>query len=175
MTNEKFLYFSFGSNLSIERIRINNKSANFFCVGVLKGYRFAFQGYSKYWKGSTANIYPDQQSQVYGILWEMDQNDLENLDRQELHYTRIEVEVNKVNSDESYTCWTYTEENHYKQLVDEDGRNDRPSLKYKQLVINGAKLNQFPDYYLKMLEDYDDNGEINCGPQLKSLDNQIKI
>ena len=55
----KFHYFSFGSNLSLERIRINNKSAEFFCVGLLKDFKLTFQRYSNFWKGSTANIQSD--------------------------------------------------------------------------------------------------------------------
>ena len=63
----KFHYFSFGSNLCVDRIRINNKSAEFFCVGLLKGYKFAFQRHSNYWKGATANILRD--SDEVSLLW----------------------------------------------------------------------------------------------------------
>ena len=50
-----------------------------------------------------------QQSEVYGIIWLLDESDLKNLDRQELNYERIEVNVQKVGTDEFYKCWTYTQ------------------------------------------------------------------
>ena len=59
--SDKFYYFSFGSNLSLERIRINNKSAEFFCVGLLKDFKLTFQRYSNFWKGATANILKEPQ------------------------------------------------------------------------------------------------------------------
>lgn len=61
MTADKFFYFSYGSNLSLERIRINNPSANFFCVGLLKGFKFTFNKFSNFWKGATANIVLSEQ------------------------------------------------------------------------------------------------------------------
>ena len=55
------------------------------------------------------NLQSLAQSEVYGIVWLLDQTDLANLDRQELHYERIEVQVQKVGTDEFYKCWTYTQ------------------------------------------------------------------
>ena len=45
-STEKFLYFAFGSNLSSERIRIQNPSAKFVSVALLNDYRLHFNGYS---------------------------------------------------------------------------------------------------------------------------------
>lgn len=41
----------------------------------------------------------------------------------------------------------------------------KPSLKYKNLVVNGAKLNKFPEHYVRMVEAIEDNGETDCGPK----------
>lgn len=42
----------------------------------------------------------------------------------------------------------------------------KPSLKYKNIVVNGAKMNKFPGDYVRMIEAIEDNGEVNCGPDL---------
>lgn len=93
------------------------------------------------------------------MIWTLDESDLQNLDKQELHYERIEVNVQKMNSDEFYKCWTYTQLKSPKQDIP-----TKPSLKYKNLVINGSKLNKFPEYYIKFLENIEDNGIMDCGP-----------
>jgi hypothetical protein len=36
---------------------------------------------SQRWKGASANILPDAESHVYGVLWEIKISDLVNLDR----------------------------------------------------------------------------------------------
>lgn len=97
------------------------------------------------------------ESEVYGIIWELDQIDLANLDRQELHYQRIEVNVQQTTTGESFKCWTYTQTAEHHRDVGMD--THKPSLKYKQLVLKGAKLNAFPEHYLKALEAFEDNGK----------------
>lgn len=63
--------------------------------------------------------------------------------------------------DEYHKCWTYVQ---VKGLPTQD-QAVKPSEKYKQLVVTGAKLNKFPDNYLRMLESFESNGIIDCGPK----------
>ena len=92
----KFLYFAFGSNLLAERIHIKNPSAVFRSVGKVKGYKLDFGYFSQRWQGGAATITEDPDSTVYGIIWELNQEHQETLDKQEsvpTVYRRIQVEV----------------------------------------------------------------------------------
>ena len=92
----KFLYFAFGSNLLAERIHIKNPSAVFKSTGKVEGYKLDFGRYSKRWKGDVATITKDVNSEVYGVIWELDVEHQKTLDQQESVpdvYRRIQVEV----------------------------------------------------------------------------------
>ena len=92
----KFLYFAFGSNLLAERIHIKNPSAAFKSTGKVEGYKLDFGRYSKRWKGDVATITKDVNSEVYGVIWELDVEHQKTLDQQESVpdvYRRIKVEV----------------------------------------------------------------------------------
>ena len=45
-SSNSFLYFAFGSNLSSERIRVQNPSAQYVASAVLDGYQLDFKTYS---------------------------------------------------------------------------------------------------------------------------------
>ena len=45
-SSNSFLYFAFGSNLSSERIRVQNPSAKYVASAVLDGYQLDFKTYS---------------------------------------------------------------------------------------------------------------------------------
>lgn len=90
MTKGKFYYFGFGSNLLERRIKIQNPSAQRYAVGKLKGYRLDFADssvdkiyYSQTWNGVPATIIEDANSLVYGAVWTIDNDQIEELDKQE--------------------------------------------------------------------------------------------
>merc|ERR1711872_430943 len=64
-----FLYFAFGSNLSSERIRINNPSARFKSIGKLHNHKLDFNYFSKRWQGSPATIIEVQDDHLWSVLW----------------------------------------------------------------------------------------------------------
>ena len=45
-----------------------------------QGYRLEFAFMSKRWRGAAANIYPDAGSHVFGVLWELNNEDQTSLD-----------------------------------------------------------------------------------------------
>ena len=76
-----FLYFSFGSNLSSQRINMNSPSAEFMTVARLTGYVMQFCGHSSSWKGGTATICEEEKGEVWGVVWRISNNHSEALDR----------------------------------------------------------------------------------------------
>ncbi len=98
MSSQKFLYFAFGSNLLAERIHIKNPSAVFKSVGKVPGYKLDFGRHVTRWRGDVATISQSPDSVVFGVIWELDLQHQETLDRQEEvpHvYKRIHVKVIK--------------------------------------------------------------------------------
>jgi hypothetical protein len=48
---------------------------------MLQGYKLVFLGESKRWKGGVASIDEANNAEVWGVIWRMDIDDLESLDR----------------------------------------------------------------------------------------------
>merc|ERR1711990_108916 len=68
---ETFLYFAYGSNMLTQRIRINNPSARFQSLGRLHHHKLDFNHKSKKWGGAVATIEEEQDSEVWGVLWQV--------------------------------------------------------------------------------------------------------
>ncbi|CAG9581602.1 unnamed protein product [Danaus chrysippus] len=84
ISENKFLYFAYGSNLLAKRIHINNPTAEFFSAAKLPNFRLDFQSFdTEYWNGADATIVDDGDSVVWGALWTLDVKDIPHLDEQE--------------------------------------------------------------------------------------------
>lgn len=168
-----------------KRMLINNKSAARFATAVLEGYQFCFSGFSDIWKGSTANIVPKAnvsfihnhrvswsilQNHVYGVVYTMDVADVEKLDKQEIGYDAIEVQVKldpKPKEEENgiITCRTYVQKDTYRSSV-----TNEPSRLYKMVILKGGEEHRLPARYMEsVIEKWPDNGRTDCGPANLSL------
>lgn len=145
-----FLYFAYGSNLLTERIRLNNPTAVKRAVAKLQGYKLDFEVIGQRWHGAVATIIPAPDRCVWGVVWELHNSDLENLNRQERGYDPIEVNVFGEDGS-SYKCCTY-------QLAKTPGSDDKPSIVYKNVIVNGAIENGLPKIYIDELRKIEDNG-----------------
>nr|XP_053640562.1 gamma-glutamylcyclotransferase-like [Cherax quadricarinatus]XP_053640563.1 gamma-glutamylcyclotransferase-like [Cherax quadricarinatus]XP_053640564.1 gamma-glutamylcyclotransferase-like [Cherax quadricarinatus] len=149
-----FLYFAYGSNLLKKRIHVNNPSAKMISVAKLKDYRLDFILFSQNWQGATATIVEDPGNFVYGVIWEIGNEDMAKLDRQEGVnngvYKVLEVDVETPNGESVRArC--------YQQLITFT-EDKRPSSVYKNVIIQGARENGLPENYIKFLESIEDNG-----------------
>lgn len=164
MTEKTFLYFAYGSNLSSERIRLNNPSAVAKAPAILEGYQLNFNKGSIIWRGCVATIEENSKCEVYGVLWELDRTHLTTLDYQEgvarNNYRRFEVKVRICDQNgepHSSPITAYT----YQLLKDRylpEGSDCRPSAVYKQVIVKGAREHRLPGHYIKKLENIKDNG-----------------
>ncbi|KAK7068199.1 hypothetical protein SK128_021967 [Halocaridina rubra] len=149
-----FLYFAYGSNLLTERIHINNPSAKKVNIGKLKDFRLDFNYFSQRWQGSAATIVEDPGNHLYGVLWEIANEDMANLDMQEgVHqgiYKALEVDVEVLNG-EMVRARSY-------QIIRPLEDDRRPSSVYMNVILNGAKENGLPEEYIKFLENIEHNG-----------------
>uniref|UniRef100_A0A646QF06 gamma-glutamylcyclotransferase n=1 Tax=Hemiscolopendra marginata TaxID=943146 RepID=A0A646QF06_9MYRI len=145
-----FLYFAYGSNLLTERIRINNPSARKVAIARLCRWRLDFNLYGKAWHGAAATIVPDSNCNVWGVVWEIDNDDMINLDKQEYGYDAVTVEVESDNCTK-YACRSYVMSSPFVG-------DRRPSTVYKNVIIKGAIEHQLPEDYINMLHQIVDNG-----------------
>ncbi|RWS23734.1 gamma-glutamylcyclotransferase-like protein [Leptotrombidium deliense] len=148
-------YLAYGSNLLSERIKIGNPSAKEPRLGILKGFRLAFQGYSSRWNGGTANIVPEDNSVVLGVVWKIKAEDIAHLDAQEFGYRPITVNVRV--DDKIVQCRTYV------QIV--SGESTKPSLAYKTIMLKGAIEHNMEVDYIESLRQISDNGVNKCALQ----------
>merc|ERR1711936_529450 len=165
MTKKTFLYFAFGSNLLTERIHINNPSAVFRSIAKLKEHKLDFNYFSKRWQGAAATIIPTRESHVWGVLWELNMEHLETLDRQEgvpnvYNRKMVEVELEDGSSAEAVTYF----------LIKPEEEDKRPSYVYKNVILRGAEEHNIPEEYLEKLRGIEDNGykgEVTVGLDLR--------
>ncbi|MDR3642542.1 MAG: gamma-glutamylcyclotransferase [Candidatus Doudnabacteria bacterium] len=137
-------YFAYGSNLNLEHMR-RLCGWNFTVIGpaFLKNYELGpdIRGY--------ANVRPSQDKQVYGVLYDINQQSLDALDDFEGYpevFMRPELEVTDENG-KTYRAWAYIEPAHQfgGNFIKED---------YLRRVIIGAKENHLPEEWVTFLESF---------------------
>ena len=136
--NKTSLYFAYGSNLLIERLekRVQKygpvKKVQTF---TLNNYKLVFNV-----KGGFANIEPCDGEVVEGVLYELNERQLEVLDWYEGYYKRIYFRQGNITfiSYIAYDFYTY-----YAIIP--------PSLEYLNIIIDGAMTNKLKNTYNKMV------------------------
>ena len=136
-------YFAYGSNMSEERIRENCKNPKFVDIGYIKDYKFVYDGYSIRWGGAVANIIPKKGEIVWGVIYEISEDDLKALDRQEGYpktYDRKEITVFCVNKNIEIKAYVYLREGE---------PAGKPAKEYVDTCVKGAKEHGIPEDYIK--------------------------
>ena len=138
-------YFAYGSNIEDRNIREFAPGATVVGPGRLDGYRLEFTVYSDRWQGGAANLEPDPDGHVWGLVWAVEEEDLERLDTYEGHptfYRREDVEVRL--GEEIVPCHTY-------RVAHQQGYV-RPSDGYLNMVRSAMRVQGLPPEALDMLE-----------------------
>ena len=79
------LYFAYGSNLDHQQMRRRCPGATLEGPAIMHGYRLAFAGFSRTWRGPVATIVRDPEAAVEGVLYRLLRGQLRVLDRYEGH------------------------------------------------------------------------------------------
>ncbi len=138
-------YFAYGSNMDERQMRRNAPQAKLLGHGRVEGYRMAFTVYSDRWEGGAANIEPDPDGRVWGIVWEVTDDDLEQLDTYEGHptfYRREHVTVET--ADGPVECTTY-------RIAHQRGYV-RPTDDYLNRMRSAIRVHGLPPEALDILE-----------------------
>ncbi len=141
-------YFAYGSNLCLEQMKDRCPDAETVGRALLKGFCLAFPRRSGGWQGGVAGVVPAADDTVEGALYRISAGDLKNLDEYEGmaegHYRRGTVTV-QLAAGEALEALTY--------FAQPEGDGDfRPSTKYMQTILQGARDHGFSEAYIRRLE-----------------------
>ena len=142
-------YFAFGANMNDSAFRERRGMQPIeWCAGRVRGYRLRFnlEGRPR-GKAAPANISPDADAEVWGVLYKISRADLLRLDRTEgvpgRRYRQLwcEAEDREGNRVEAVTY-----------IADGKERDGNPSLRYLTLLRDGARAHDLPEPYLRFLD-----------------------
>jgi gamma-glutamylcyclotransferase (GGCT)/AIG2-like uncharacterized protein YtfP len=142
------LYFAYGSNLSSERMRRPERAPSARVVGTaalerhtLLWHKRGADGSGKCTVSSTGAI----SDGVWGVVWEVDDDDLARLDAVEgPGYRRVEVRVTSAN--QKLDVFTYVARSTYVEA------DLAPADWYRALVVAGAREHGLPASWIRVLE-----------------------
>ncbi|MBF0274493.1 MAG: TIGR01212 family radical SAM protein [Nitrospinae bacterium] len=150
-------YFSYGSNMLHARLQERIPSAIPVSVAVLHGHKLFFHKIHQDGSGKCDAFQTNNKDDdVYGLIYEMNEEDKEVLDEIEgvgNGYEVKEIDVYTVNENQKVRTFTYYATNINNEL--------KPYLWYKDFVVEGAKENKLPLQYIKMLERFEAEDDLN--------------
>lgn len=138
-------YFAYGSNMDPQHMANRAHSAQAVGPGRLDGFRLEFNVYSTEWEGGAANLELDPESHVWGVLWEVDQEEMSGLDAYQGHPTFFRREDVVVEGSEgAVIAWTYRVA-HQKGYI-------RPTDAYLHRLRSAIRVHGLPPEALEMLD-----------------------
>ena len=146
------LHFAYGSNMDWNQIRERCPSARFLGVAVLLDHRLAFSRYSSSStrKCGVADAVEYEGNQVWGVVYDIDELDVGNLDKKEGFQPG-----RKSNSYQREQRHVFLDGHRNEPLAvaiyfatPEPGAH-LPSQKYKDLILSGANYWHLPENYIR--------------------------
>ncbi|HEY1373721.1 MAG TPA: gamma-glutamylcyclotransferase family protein [Candidatus Binatia bacterium] len=137
-------YFAYGSNMHWGQMQQRCASARFVGVARLPGHRLAITRKSRRRLCGTADVVTDSGSEVWGIVYDIDSDDLTLLDGFEDGYRREKAAVLLAADERSVEAWIY--------IAEKEECPPLPNAVYKRLMLEGAKHWGLPEPYLVYLE-----------------------
>ncbi|HEX2069042.1 MAG TPA: gamma-glutamylcyclotransferase family protein [Actinomycetota bacterium] len=139
-------YFAYGANMDPRHMLERVPGASVIGPARLDGYRLEFNVYSSEWDGGAANLEPDPDGRVWGVLWELPDDQLSGLDAYEGHpvfFRREEVTVQ--GPVEPAIAWTF-------RVAHQDRSYVRPTDSYVQLLRSAVRVQGLPPDALDIIE-----------------------
>ncbi len=146
---EDVWYFAFGANMHDSAFRERRQMRPLeWRPGRVRGYRLRFnlEGRPR-GKAAPANVAPDADAEVWGVLYRITRKDLIHLDSTEgvpgRRYRQLWVEAEDIDGNR-VSAVTY--------IADGKETDGRPSLRYITLLREGARAHRLPEHYLRFLD-----------------------
>lgn len=138
--------------MSEEQMRKRCPSARKLCVAYLPGHKLVFNRKGSYRDGGVASISPsaDNADRVYGVVWVLNDEDLQVLDKIEdpEAYTRENIRVVAID-DTEIDCHTYVAIPQAEYVV--------PDREYLHIVLSAARDQGFPAEYVNTIATFQRN------------------
>jgi len=151
------LYFAYGSNMDLTRMRNRCPSARFIFIAKANGFRLDFTRYSTTNRCGVADLVFDPPSSVWGVVYHILDEDIPALDKAEgvgvgayKHFT-VDVHPDGQRS-QRISVPTYV-------VVTKEDPKPKPSAVYKAMIVDGATHWGLPSDYVAELK----NIEVTSG------------
>ena len=149
------LYFAYGSNMDWSQMKERCPCAKFVCRAKLWSHRLAFTLRSCRRRCGVADILRDETKDVWGVVYELLESELENLDKDG------DFDLGRPDGQNEYSrenCHVWREGD-VKQLLlvsiyrgHPQPNPPLPNCDYKNLIVAGARHWQLPKDYIQELE-----------------------
>ncbi|MDR3542256.1 MAG: gamma-glutamylcyclotransferase [Desulfosporosinus sp.] len=173
MKSSVYYYFAYGFNMNLAQMKQRCFGAKVLGIARLPGYKVEFYGYSANWDGALETVVSDPQSEVWGVLYELQVFDWEALDGyqdarfdglgQYFHYP---VEV--IDTEQR----TITAIIYKKNILNEV---KSPSTEYLDFIVQGAKEQGLPEEYIMLLQNRETKPAAYAVPKQKSKSSYLNI
>lgn len=139
-------YFAYGSNLDEVQLFQRCPGAAAEATGALVEFRLAFTAYSGGWGAGVADILACPGSRVWGLVFNLTDEDLESLDRFEGYPEQYDRFVAQIDTDKGIMdSWVYAVKRKQSFVA--------PSRRYLDVIRQAAVRHAFPDEYVRMLDE----------------------
>jgi len=148
------LYFGYGSNMNWDEMKRVCRSPQFFCKAILSNYRLGFTWWSENRGCGVADAVKNSGSEIWGVVYEIDDdNDISVLDEKEGFHPGGELNKNTYTRKECTVFKEGQKNNPIKVFAyfvqNPKDRFQPPSVKYKNLLVTGAKFWGLPKKYIE--------------------------
>lgn len=138
-------YFAYGSNLNEPQLRRRCPGATLVTVGSLPEFRLGFTVRSTGWNAGAADVVECPGERVWGLVFDMTDQDLASLDRFEGYPDQYGRFMARIDTPQGVLeGWVYTAASKQAFVP--------PSRRYVEIMKEAALRHGFPDTYVRMLE-----------------------
>jgi len=137
-------YFAYASNMNRRQIEARvQRTLLRWMVARLDGYALRFNKLSTVNQSGKANIVPDESDVVWGVLFELSEEEFQRLARFEAGYSRKTIEVACGEPAARFSAETF--------VAKPDGSELLPTSQYLQIILDGAREHELQTDYQAQL------------------------
>lgn len=152
------LNFAYGSNLDKVQFIKRCKSAKFISIASLKGYQIAFTRESKIGEYAVADVVKKKDSEVWGVIYEISEEDSGNLDECE-GYIPVREKIKNCYNREIIEVFENGDLSKPKKvsiyIAVKQKNPGLPNKQYLDYILRGARHFGLPTDYIQRLELWD--------------------
>jgi gamma-glutamylcyclotransferase (GGCT)/AIG2-like uncharacterized protein YtfP len=139
-------YFAYGANMDPHHMRERVPGATVEGPGRLDGFRLAFSVYSTEWEGGAANLEIAEEDHVWGVLWDVPDEEASGLDAFQGHPTYFRREDIVVRGPEGNVMASTF------RVAHQEGAYVRPTDAYLNRLYSAIRIQGLPPEALEIVD-----------------------